>query len=163
MSNTYDWRPNAAVLANMAGIVDAERAALSSAVHGPARAASAAITGRVAQVRDMRLRGLYYDEADALARAARWRAFFEHGPRAFRLTTDRYLGQMDVGALGAIAYRAFGLGDGVGVVVLAWSEQLAGRRLTITVVTSPFVHVPPLVRFGGVGVGDFILDLDSVV
>jgi hypothetical protein len=158
-----DWRPNAAVLANMAGIVDAERAALSSAVHGPARAASAAITGRVAQVRDMRLRGLYYDEADALARAARWRAFFEHGPRAFRLTTDRYLGQMDVGALGAIAYRAFGLGDGVGVVVLAWSEQLAGRRLTITVVTSPFVTVPPLVRFGGVGIGDFILDLDSVV
>ena len=158
-----DWRPNAAVLTDMAGVVDTERAALSSAVHGPARAASATITGRVAQVRDMRLRGLYYDEADALARAARWRAFFEHGPRAFRLTTDRYLGQMDVGALGAIAYRAFGLGDGVGVVVLAWSEQLAGRRLTMTVVTSPFVAIPPLVRFGGVGVGDFILDLDSVV
>jgi hypothetical protein len=158
-----DWRPNAAPLTDMAGIVDAERAALSSEALGPARAFSATITGRVAQVRDLRLRGLYYDEADALARAERWRVFFEHGPRAFRLTTDRYLGQMDIGALGAIAYRAYGLGDGVGVTVLAFREMLAGRRLTIDVVTSPFVVVPPLVRFGGVGVGEFILDLDAVV
>jgi len=157
-----DWRPNAAPLTDMAGVVDTERAALSAAALGPARADSAVITSRVAQGRDLRLRGLYYDEADALARAEQWRAFFEHGPRIFRLTTDRYLGQMDVGALGAIAYPAFSLEGGVGVVVLGWSELLAGRRLTLTVVTVPWVTIPPIAT-DGTGLDYFVLDEDVVI
>jgi hypothetical protein len=158
-----DWRPNAAPLTDMAGSVDTERAALSAAALGPARAVSATITSRVAQARDMRLRGLYHDEADALARAERWREFFENGPRAFRIVTDRYLGQMEVGALGAVSYPAFGLDDGAGVVALGYVEQLAGRRMAVTVVTAPGVIVPPILPFTPVGLDDFLVDIDAVV
>ena len=119
--------------------------------------------GRVGQQRDMRLPGLYYAEADAMLRAERFRAFYEAGPRMFRLTTDRYLGQIEVGDLGAIAYPAYGLNEGVGVVVLDWSEQVAGRRMTVTVVTAPWLIVPPVVSFAGVGLGEFILDVSAVL
>jgi hypothetical protein len=157
-----DWRPNAAVLTNLAGSVGADdRAALAAASGGPARAYSATIAQRVGQDREMRLRGLYRDEADALARAERWRAFLEAGPRLFRVTTDRYLGQMEVGTLGAIAYPAFGLDDGAGVVVLGYSEALAGRRLVLTVCTVPWVTVPPLV-VTGTGLDFFLLDEDEL-
>lgn len=159
-----DWRHNGAPLTDIAGIVgDSDRAALQGSVGGPARAQSTIIAGRVGQQRDMRLPGLYYAEADAMVRAERFRAFFEAGPRMFRFTTDRYLGQIEVGDLGTIAYPAFGLHNGAGVVVLDWSEQIASRRMTLTVVTAPWLTVPPIVSFAGVGLGDFILDVSAVL
>jgi hypothetical protein len=158
-----DYKPNGTVLTDIAGSVpDAARVSLTRPVGGPARAESAGITTRVAQQREMRLPGLYATEAAAMVRAERWRALFEAGPRMFEVTTDRYLGAIEVGDLGAIAYPAYGLDDGAGVVVLAWREALAGRRLTLTVVTAPWLAVPPLVRYGGVGLGDFVLDVDEV-
>lgn len=154
---TVDWAPNATVLTDLAGVVtDDDRVALTGAASGPARAASAGIETRVAQHREMRLPGRYSDEADATTRAERWREFFEASPRIFRLTTDRYLGQIETGDLGAIAYPAYGLENGVGVVALGWSEQLAGRRLTLTVATVPWVTTPAVAEAGVF----FVLDED---
>lgn len=154
---TIDWAPNATVLTDLAGVVtDADRVALTGAASGPARAASPSIETRVAQRREMRLPGRYSAEADATTRAERWRLFFESSPRVFRVVTDRYLGQIETGDLGAIAYPAYGLENGAGVVVLGWSEILAGRRLSVTVATVPWV-TPPAVAEAGVF---FILDED---
>jgi len=142
-------------------VTDANRSAQSAAESGPARAASVGIAARVFQARDMRLPGLYYDAADALIRAERIRSFLEPGPRLFRVVTDRYLGQIEIGDLGALAYPGHALDAGVGVVVLGYSEKLAGRRLALILATVPWVTIPPLAT-GGTGLDYFILDTDVV-
>jgi hypothetical protein len=58
-------------------------------------------------------------------------------PEMFEITTDRYLGQIECGHMGRIAYPAWGLGNGVRVTVIGWAENLATRRLTMTVITQP--------------------------
>lgn len=102
-----------------------------------ARAESASITQRVAIQRDLAFRGLYWSQADALARAMKWRTFLQAGPRMFRVTTDRYLHQVECGHIGRITYPAFGLSAGVKCTVVGWEEQLAARRLALTIVTQP--------------------------
>ena len=158
-SVAVDWQRNWTPLTDLAGSADA--ATLNGSASGPARASSLAIATRVAQNREMHMPGLYALEADALFRAERWRALFEASPRAFRLTTDRYLGQIECGDLGAIAYPAFGLENGAGVVVLGWREALGGRRLSLDLVTVPWVVIPPVVTTGE-GLGFFILDVDEL-
>ncbi len=133
-----DWRRNWTPLTDLPGSLSAaERAQLAGATSGPARSESAVITGRVAQQRDLRLPGLYFAEADALARAVKYRRWLEAGPRLFELTTDRYLGQVESGDIGRITYPAYGLDAGALCVVVGWCEALAGRRLTLTVATLP--------------------------
>lgn len=135
---TVGWRPNWAPATELAGSVsDAERQQLASAVSGPARSASATIAARVAQQRDLAFAGLYWAEADALARADKWRAWLESGPRLFDVTTDRYLGQIECGDIGRVTYPAFGLDLGVRVVVVGWREQLGARRITLSIITIP--------------------------
>ncbi|WP_372918765.1 hypothetical protein [Sandarakinorhabdus sp.] len=135
---TVDWRRNWTRLTDVPGsLATADRAQLQGANSGPARSESAVITGRVAQQRELRLPGLYWAEADALARAAKYRAWFELGPRLFEVSTDRYLGQIESGDIGRITYPAFGLDAGVRVCVVGWREQLGARRLWLTVVTLP--------------------------
>ena len=152
-----DWQPNGTQMTDFAGTVsDADRARFAAAARGPVRSESTYIATHVAQRREMRLPSLYAAEADALVRAAQWRAFFESGPRMFRVTTDRYLGQVEVGDLGALAYPQYDLDRGVGVVVLGYQEALAGRRLTLTVVTVPWVTDPPAAEAGVF----FVLDED---
>lgn len=137
------WSPNSTPMTDFAGSVpDDDKASLAAASLGPARSESSAISARVAMQRELRMPGLYVDEADAMVRAGQWREFFETPPRMFRITTDRYLGQVEVGDIGAIGYPSYGLDLGVGVVVLAYSEQLAARRLTLTVATVPWVTSP---------------------
>jgi hypothetical protein len=140
-----DWAPNSTPMTDFAGsVTDSDRARFSAAARGPVRSESSGIYTRVAQRRELRLPGRYLNSADAQARADRWRGFFEGAPRIFRITTDRYLGRIEIGDLGAIAYPTFGLYDGAGVVVLGWQESLAARRLTLTVATVPWVtYVPP--------------------
>lgn len=131
-----EWRPNGTPLSDIAGSVTDQ--AVRARLAGPAslaRTTSSDILLRVQQRRELRLPGRYAAEADALARAERWRAFLEAGPRAFRITTDRYLGQIEVGDIGRIAYPAYGLQEGARVVVLGYREQIAARRLEIEVVT----------------------------
>lgn len=133
-----DWRKNWTPLSELAGsVAAADRAQLAGQASGPARADSTLITSRVAQQRDLRLPGLYWDEADALARAQKWRRWLEAGPRVFTATTDRFLGQIECGDICRLAYPAWGLDAGVLGVVLGWREALGARRLSITFATLP--------------------------
>jgi hypothetical protein len=133
-----EWQRNWTPLSDLAGSVDGtERQRLAGAASGPARAESALVTSRVAQQRDLRLAGLYATEADALARADKWRRWVEAGPRLFEIQTDRYLGQIECGDIGRVTYPAYGLDRGIRGVVVAWREALGARRLTITLSTLP--------------------------
>lgn len=133
-----DWRRNWQPLTDLPGSLSAaDRAALAGATLGPARADSALITGRVAVQRTWRFPGLYWAESDALARAQRWLAWLEAGPRAFELVTDRYLGEIECGDVGRVTYPAYGLDLGARVGVIGWRESLGGRRLSLIVHTLP--------------------------
>ena len=133
-----EWQRNWKPVPDLAGSVDGtERQRLAGSASGPARAESALVTSRVAQQRDMRFAGLYATEADALARAEKWRRWIEAGPRLFEVQTDRYLGQVECGDIGRVTYPAYGLAAGVRGVMVAWREALGGRRLTLTIATLP--------------------------
>ncbi|MCA3413860.1 MAG: hypothetical protein INF84_04590 [Roseomonas sp.] len=97
-----------------------------------ARAESSLITSRVAQQREMTFPAAYWTEAEALARAEKWRAVLEAGPRMLRVVTDRYLGQVEIGQIGRVTYPAFGFQNGFVGVVVGWRERLSARRVEIT-------------------------------
>ncbi|MCA3380207.1 MAG: hypothetical protein ING08_08180 [Roseomonas sp.] len=126
------WQRNYAPLSNIAGAVSAADRQRLSQEGSFARAESTIITSRVAQQRDLSFPASYALEADALARAAKWRALLEAGPRMVRITTDRLLGQVEIGQIGRITYPAFGFENGFQGVVVGWRESLTARRLEIT-------------------------------
>jgi hypothetical protein len=97
-----------------------------------ARAESSVITSRVAQQREIAFPSAYWTEAEALARAAKWRTVLEAGPRMVRVLTDRLLGQVEIGQIGRVTYPAFGLDNGFTGVVVGWRENLTARRIEIT-------------------------------
>ena len=135
-----DWQRNWTPMTDLAGSVAGTlRAQLTGTCSGPARAISTLITNRVAQQRDLAFPGLYWSQADAAARAAKWQSFLEAGPRVFEITTDRYLGQVECGDIGRVFYPAYRLDGGARCVVVGWREALGARRLTLTVVTLPEV------------------------
>jgi hypothetical protein len=126
------WGLNHAPLSNMAGsVAAADRQRLSQA-GSFARAESSLITSRVAQQREMTFPATYWTEAEALARAEKWRALLEAGPRMLRVVTDRYLGQVEIGQIGRVTYPAFGFDEGFVGVVVGWRESLTARRVEIT-------------------------------
>jgi hypothetical protein len=126
------WGLNHAPLSNMAGSVAvADRQRLSQA-GSFARAESSLITSRIAQQREMTFPAAYWTEAEALARAEKWRALLETGPRMLRVVTDRYLGQIEIGQIGRVTYPAFGFQNGFVGVVVGWRERLSARRVEIT-------------------------------
>jgi hypothetical protein len=126
------WGLNHAPLSNMAGsVAAADRQRLSQA-GSFARAESSVITSRVAQQREMTFPATYWTEAEALARAEKWRAVLEAGPRMLRVVTDRYLGQVEIGQIGRVTYPAFGFQNGFVGVVVGWRERLLARRVEIT-------------------------------
>jgi hypothetical protein len=118
-------------------VAAAVRTRLGKVESGPARAQSPKVTGFVAQQRDLVFSGLYWSRVDAQARATKWRDFLAAGPRLFRVVTDRYLHEIEMGHIGRIAYPAWGLDSGARVSVVGWAEQVAARRLALTVVTLP--------------------------
>lgn len=125
-----NWGPHSGVAGSVAASL---RQRLES---GNALVASMTATStllRVARERPLRVPGLYWSEADAIARATAWAAWIDSGPRAFRVVTDRYLGQIECGAIGSIAYPAYGLSGGFLGTVMAWREALGGRRVEITI------------------------------
>jgi len=75
------WRRNHAPLSNMAGSVAAADRQRLSQEGSFARAESSLITSRVAQQREISFPAAYWTEAEALARAEKWRALLEAGPR----------------------------------------------------------------------------------
>lgn len=140
------WAKNYAPLSNVAGSVPAtDRQRLQSS-GSTARAESALVTSRVAQQREFALPGLYADEVSALVRAQAWRDFIEAGPRMVRFTTDRYLGQIEVGHIGSVIYPAYGCNEGFAGVVVGWREELLGRRIEITMLGVRTAQGPILIE-----------------
>jgi hypothetical protein len=126
------WQRNHAPLSNVAGAVSAADRQRLGQEGSFARAESALITSRVAQQREISFPAAYWNESEALARAAKWRTLLEAGPRMVRVVTDRLLGQVEIGHIGRITYPAFGLENGFAGVVVGWRESLSTRRLEIT-------------------------------
>ena len=126
------WGRNHALLSNMAGSVAAADRQRLSQEGSFARAESSLITSRVAQQREISFPASYWTEAEALARAEKWRAVLEAGPRMVRVLTDRFLGQIEIGQIGRITYPAFGFAEGFVGVVVGWRESLTARRVEIT-------------------------------
>lgn len=132
------WRPNWAPIDDVASsVAAADRQRMRNAESGPVRSESATLTTMVAQQRDLTFSGLYWAQADALARAQKWRRFLNAGPRMFEIVTDRYLHTIECGHIGRITYPAWGISAGVRCSVVGWREQIAARRLSLTVVTLP--------------------------
>ena len=126
-----NWAPLTGGVAGSVAAADRQR--LEAQEQPFAASSSQAITSRVQQQRSLRVPGLYWDSAAAAARAAKLLAFLERGPRLVRIVTDRFLGQLELGHIGRLeAYPAFGLEAGLTGTVMAWREQLGGRRLEIT-------------------------------
>jgi hypothetical protein len=126
------WQRNYAPLGNIAGAVSAADRQKLETEGSFARAESTIITSRIAQQRDLSFAGSYALEADALARAEKWRVLLEAGPRMVRVLTDRFLGQIEIGQIGRVTYPAFGFENGFTGVVVGWRESLSARRLEIT-------------------------------
>lgn len=126
------WQRNHSPLSNIAGSVAAADRQRLGQEGSFARAESALITSRVAQQREVSFPAAYWNESEALARAAKWRTLLEAGPRMVRVVTDRLLGQVEIGHIGRITYPAFGLENGFAGVVVGWRESLSARRLEIT-------------------------------
>lgn len=99
-----------------------------------ARKFSNAIGGRQYQQRTMTIPGLFRYLTDAQRRADNLSAWLEKGLRAFSVTTDKYLNQVEIGHVASVTYPLFGLQNGFTGVVAAWSEQVGKRRVTLTLV-----------------------------
>jgi hypothetical protein len=133
-----DWARNWSPVPAPAGsVAAADRERLSATDPSYATAQCGDTQRRVAQQRPIRLPGLYYAQSDALARATKMAAWVDTGPVAVTVTTDRYLGQVDLGCIGRVVYPAHGLDGGMTGCVVGWREVLAGRRLEITIVGAP--------------------------
>lgn len=53
-------------------------------------------------------------------------------PRLFKIVTDRYLDQVELGMTGQFAHSLFGLSAGRFGVIVAWHEDAGARQLTLT-------------------------------
>jgi hypothetical protein len=125
-----NWTP----LTDIAGSVsDTDRAALAAA--GSQQVGfSNAVAARLAIANQLSLPGLYRFESDALARAQIISDWLATGLRAFQITTDRYLNQIEIGHMATVTYPLYGLDAGFTGVVAEWTEQPALGRVTFTIV-----------------------------
>lgn len=126
-----NWTP----LANLAGSVsDADKAALSG-TGGVARSASATIAARVKPAQPYELGGLYRYAEDAQRRADALRTWIETGLQAFRVTIDRYRGQINLGDVVQVtSYPRYGLGSGFTGVVASWAEDVSAGQVAMVLV-----------------------------
>lgn len=125
---------NWTVLSDIAGsVTGSERAALSSA--GAVESVlSDAIAAKSVRARSWTLDGLYRFPSDARARAQSLSAWVERGLRVVKITTDRYLGQMEIGLTGRVSYPLYGLQNGWDGVVIGYRERIGARRLELTMI-----------------------------
>ncbi len=126
-----NWGPFSGVAGSVAA---ADRLRLEGSEVQLSRVACPGNQARVALQRSLDLPGLYYAESDANARASLMAAWADTAPRAMRIVTDRYLGQVDLGHIGRVTYPAFGLAAGFTGVVMGWRESLTARRVEFTLV-----------------------------
>jgi hypothetical protein len=125
-----NWTP----LSDISSSVSAADRSLLSGESQIVRQFSNAIGGRQYQQRTMSLPGLFRYTTDAQRRAFALSAWLEKGLRAFTVTTDKYLNQVEIGHVASVTYPLFGLQNGFTGVVAAWSEQVGKRRITMTLV-----------------------------
>lgn len=124
-----NWTP----LQNIAeSVVPSMRARLAG-IGTPALYFSDTVTRRVQQNRAWSLPGLYRDLAWAQSRAIALGAWLERGLRAFRIVTDRYRGQIELGYSGRVNYAPCGLVNWDGTA-LAWAEKLKRGRVELIMV-----------------------------
>jgi hypothetical protein len=129
-----DWGLNNAPLAEVGLAASAAlRQRLGDSVAPVGSATSALITERVAQQRVLRLPGLYADAGGAQGRAELLIAAMERGLRAWTVTTDRYLHQINLGDTGRVTYPMAGLSSGFVGVVVALREDIDRRRVSVTI------------------------------
>lgn len=98
------------------------------------RRTSSLITGRQFQARTASPGGLFRYDVDAQRVADNLLGWMENGLRAFEVTTDKYLRQIEIGHVARVTYPLFGLEGGFTGVVAAWSEQSRRQRVTMTLV-----------------------------
>lgn len=125
-----NWTPLSDI---SSGVSAADRSTLAGQGQ-TVRQFSTLIGGRQYQQRTMTLGGLFRFETDAQRRGAALLSWLEKGLRAFTVTTDKYLGQVELGHVARVTYPLFGLDNGFTGVVAAWSEKIGGRRITLTLV-----------------------------
>lgn len=125
-----NWTPLSDI---SSGVSAAGRLALAGAGR-TVRQTSVLISGRQFQQRTLAPGGLFRLDVDAQRRGQQLLAWLEKGVRAFTVTTDRYLNQVEIGHVARVTYPLYGLAGGFTGVVAAWSEQVRKRRLTMTLV-----------------------------
>ena len=54
--------------------------------------------------------------------------------RMITVTTDRYLGQVELGMTAQVTYPYYGLAGGWSGIVVAWREKIGARRLELTLI-----------------------------
>jgi hypothetical protein len=123
-----NWTP----LTDIAGsVTGAEREALAGTGR-VVRLASTIVSGRQLPAKTYRLPSLYRFEADAQARGQQIQTWLEGGLKAYSVTINRYLNQIELGMIGRIvSYPRFGLANGFTGVVCAWEEITAKRTVTL--------------------------------
>lgn len=132
-----EWGRNYTPSADIGTAADAGlRHRLADAASPVASVPSASITARVKTQRVLRLAGLYSDVTGAQSRAGIISAWLEGGGQAWQVTTDRYLGVVDLGDWGRVTYPVAGLSAGFRGVVVALREDIDRRRVTLTMLGS---------------------------
>ena len=125
-----NWAPSD----DIAGVITGDERAALAGEGAYERAFSNTIAARSATNRVLRLPGLFRTAEGAQARASELRTWLERGLRAYRVVTDRYLGQVEIGMTGRITYPFAGLSGGWSGLVVGWREQIGARRLELTLI-----------------------------
>jgi hypothetical protein len=126
--------PNWTVLTDVAGSVsDSDRTRLTT-TGSRQTAFSDAVGARMAVAKNLVFDGLYRFEMDALGRARDLMDWIARGLSAFQIETDHYLNQVELGHIAYVTYPFYGLDEGFAGVVVAYKEDPAGCRVTITIV-----------------------------
>lgn len=128
------WQRNWSPSTNIAGSVAAAERKRLEEPGSIVRTTSTLVQNRNLKNKTLAFKSLYWNEADALARANQWKVWIERGLSAFTVTTDRYLGMIELGYIGKITYPKLGLATGFRGVIVDWSESLTDGRLTFTMV-----------------------------
>ncbi len=127
-----EWGRNYTVISDAAALVDdALRQRLAETAPPVASVSSATLTARVLTQRSLTLPGLYAAATGAQARAEVIAGWLEGGGRAWRVTTDQYLGTINLGDWGRVTYPITGLATGFSGVVVAMREDVTRRRVTL--------------------------------
>lgn len=125
-----NWTP----LTDIAGSVSDANKSILSGQGQTAVAESTTIAAAVAPQKEWKIPGLYRYEADALAHAEALRDWLELGLTAWRITIDRYLGQVNIGDVVEVTSYPMHALSGRSGFVAEWREDFTARQFTMTII-----------------------------